>query len=527
MSEEIAAIYCRVSREEQAEGWSPDAQVHLCKEFCQKRDYIVKDEFIFSDLGRSGKNTKRPGFQTMLRAAMDGRINVIVVHKLDRFSRSIIDILLTLMQFKKQEIGFVSATESFDFTTPSGKAMLLLLALFAEWYLENLSQETSKGKKERFRQGHHNGQAPFGYSMPCVAPLALSDAPAPKSVVVPDSNAVGVKLAFDLYATGKYSDEDIAQALNQRGYKTTGNRKRKGIHNFTKETVWAMLQNPFYIGKVTYIGLHQKKKKRSERVVQIVPGKHVPIIPQDLFDLCQTVRASKRRKGNSSHRYIHPHLFGRQIAKCHCCGEALRTENHFYNKQRHYLRCTSVLRGIECKASQKRIVADYPTRQINALITSVKLPEDWRAQVLEMVGQRDEREIAEAKKNKLKEQIRRLNKQYDSEAITDAEYTTRLRELKTLLAQAETATVEQAAVISAGELIEDMKVVWATATEQERQDLLRQMVRQVIVDTTKSRILEIEPNPAFVTLFRSTPNMQETSPGHFVVPEVDIDFPLD
>src|SRR5581483_11531470 len=89
--------------------------------------------------------------------------NVIVVHKLDRFSRSLKDTINTLAELKDSGIALASATQPIDFTTPEGKLMLMMLAVFAEIYIDNLSSETTKGREQRARKGFYNGIVPYGY----------------------------------------------------------------------------------------------------------------------------------------------------------------------------------------------------------------------------------------------------------------------------------------------------------------------------------------------------------------------------
>ena len=102
---------------------------------------------------RSGKTVHRPAFQQMLDDARQGQFDVLVCHKLDRFSRSLVDVLLTLDELQQCNVTFASASEPIDFTTPIGCMMLVILAFFAEWYLQNLSAETTKGKRARFEAG--------------------------------------------------------------------------------------------------------------------------------------------------------------------------------------------------------------------------------------------------------------------------------------------------------------------------------------------------------------------------------------
>ncbi|HIQ01296.1 MAG TPA: recombinase family protein, partial [Anaerolineales bacterium] len=129
-----AAIYSRVSSAElQLDGFSLDAQRAACERLAQERGWEVMA--IYTDPGVSARATQRPQFQQMVEDARAGRFDVIIVHKLDRFSRSVVDVLMTL---REEELGvtLVSATESFDFTTPTGRAMLTVMAAFAQWYLE-------------------------------------------------------------------------------------------------------------------------------------------------------------------------------------------------------------------------------------------------------------------------------------------------------------------------------------------------------------------------------------------------------
>jgi site-specific DNA recombinase len=121
---------------------------------------------LYEERGRSGKNALRPEFQQLTRDANAGLFDVIIVHKLDRFSRSVVDMFSYLKGLKVVNSSLVSVTEDFDFTTPIGKVLLALLSAFAEWYLDNLGNEITKGKKERARQGYWNGALSWGYTTP-------------------------------------------------------------------------------------------------------------------------------------------------------------------------------------------------------------------------------------------------------------------------------------------------------------------------------------------------------------------------
>ncbi len=231
-----AAIYHRVSSEEQIEGYSLDAQARATRAYCDAQCWVVAREY--RDEGKSARTddlSKRPQFNEMLTDADLGLLDVIVVHKLDRFSRNLRVTLETFDRLQRRGVSFVSISEQMDFTTSIGKVMLATLAAFAQYYSDNLATEVAKGKRERKAQGLYNGVLPFGLKK-------NSD-----RIPVPDPETYpGLLLAFRLAAAGK-SDREVAEALNTDGYRTTGNW---GRNPFKKDTVRRMLMNRFYLGEL-------------------------------------------------------------------------------------------------------------------------------------------------------------------------------------------------------------------------------------------------------------------------------------
>ena len=134
--------------------------------------------------------------------ALAGKYDVLVVHKIDRFSRKLRITLEYFEKLGKAGVGFVSIQNEIDYSTPTGKFMLVMQGGLAELYSDNLSEETKKGMAERKRQGLYCGSLPFG---------AMKDQ---YGVPVPDpATHPGLILAFELGAQGK-SDREVAQALN-------------------------------------------------------------------------------------------------------------------------------------------------------------------------------------------------------------------------------------------------------------------------------------------------------------------------
>jgi DNA invertase Pin-like site-specific DNA recombinase len=211
----------------------------------------------------------------MLDDLREGRVraDVIVTHTLDRYSRNMVVALTTLAEMDARGITYSSVTESdFDYSNPDKRLHLSILAMFAEYFSEKLSQHTRKGKKERVANGLPNGDMPYGYANPDAGTersgAGIFNVTVP--VQVPEE-AAHVRRAFELYATGSFTDLQIAKMLNAAGSRTR-NKRADGPRPWSKDTVTALLTNPFYAGWVTYRGKGVSRSAPGERT----KGKHEP-----------------------------------------------------------------------------------------------------------------------------------------------------------------------------------------------------------------------------------------------------------
>ena len=145
-----AVLYARVSSEEQVEGYSIDAQRRAFAVLCESRQWTSHREYI--EEGKSARTediNKRPVFKEAMVAGLNHEYDVIVVHKVDRFSRKLRITLDYFDKLAKAGVGFVSIVEQMDFSTPWGKFTLGMLGGLAELYSDNLSQETKKGANQQ------------------------------------------------------------------------------------------------------------------------------------------------------------------------------------------------------------------------------------------------------------------------------------------------------------------------------------------------------------------------------------------
>lgn len=158
-----AALYIRVSTLEQAqEGYSVGEQKERLIAYCKAKDWIIAD--IYVDGGYTGSNLNRPGIQKLISET--DKFDLVLVYKLDRLSRSQRDTLYLIEEvFRPKGVDFISMQESFDTSTPFGKAMIGLLAVFAQLEREQIKERTWMGRVARAKTGLHHGggHIPIGY----------------------------------------------------------------------------------------------------------------------------------------------------------------------------------------------------------------------------------------------------------------------------------------------------------------------------------------------------------------------------
>src|SRR6266542_5476952 len=253
-----ARIYIRRSDDDQST-YSPEAQERQNCMYCELHNHEVVEVYIDDDL--SGTKETRAEFQRLLADARNDPGSIVVVNKIDRLARDAELVLRTIKEFDRRGITLVSVMEQIDFSTPIGRVMLTNLAAFAEYYSRNLSTEVKKGLREKAQQGGWIGPIPFGYTI-----IYVYDAKGARAKgsgrLAPSEDAPVLVLIFQLYATGNYSDIDIAQELNRRGLTVPHPLHPGQRQPFQKDTVGGILRNRAYIGfvqcdGVEYLGNHE------------------------------------------------------------------------------------------------------------------------------------------------------------------------------------------------------------------------------------------------------------------------------
>jgi site-specific DNA recombinase len=466
-----AALYARVSKEEQVQGYSLDAQRRAFGALVQGRGWTSYREYI--EEGRSAHTddiNKRPVFKEAIDDALAKRYDVLVVHKIDRFSRKLRVTLEYFEKLGKAGIGFVSIENQIDYTTSMGKLMLVMQGGLAEFYSDNLGQEVKKGLGERKAQGLYCGPLPFGVTK------GEDGVPAPDPATFP-----GLQAAFQQAAQGK-TDREIAQYLNGQGYRTAG---PKGNKPFANTSVRGMLTNRFYLGYL------------PDAKGEYVQAKHKPFIEQAIWDAAQDTRGRNRTSTHTKCPVKNKANALTGIAYCWYCKGRVHTQYHYHGEPR--LGCYSRQKGHDCR-QQSANLSIYE-RQLASYLNTFHIPEDYQQRILK-AQQELEKAYADAgaQKERLERQLKRARELYEWGDYCKAEYETRrdkiLDQLRSLAVPQQPAEhLEKMAGFLA-----DVPAAWMAATPEQRNKLARCLFEQVWLKDKE--VLAVKPLPDLEPFFR-------------------------
>lgn len=269
-------IYIRVSTREQAEeGYSIGEQQERLIKYAEAMGWTIVRVYI--DPGHSGSTMDRPALQEMISCI--GDTDLVLVDKLDRLSRSLYDTLYMIRKvFGEHDVDFVSRAEAFDTSTSFGRAMVGILAVFAELERERIKERMADGRAGRAKEGKWHGQVPIGYDYDASTGL----------LVINEYEAMQVREAFELTAQ-RVPASEIRQIFHSKGYRTKNGP-------WVKETIRRMMKSRALLGEVKHDGeWHQ--------------GLHDPIIDRELFDAVQVVMAERsveNDKYRPGRRYTSP-----------------------------------------------------------------------------------------------------------------------------------------------------------------------------------------------------------------------------
>lgn len=315
VSEQKVAIYIRVSTK-----WQIDKDsLPLQRDELPKYSELVlgiKQYEVFEDAGYSAKNTDRPAYQRMMTRVRSGEFSHILVWKIDRISRNLLDFASMYQELKDCGVTFVSKNEQFDTSTAIGEAMLKIILVFAELERNMTSERVTAVMLSRAEQGQWNGgKIPFGYDYDKeTGEFSINEA-----------EAAVVRLIYEMYHS-HHSTLKVARELNEKGLNQRSGRPWNPV------TVSHILKSPFYCGKMRYNYRNEKKGPKNWSVRDesewIVFDDHHPAIvtEEDWAGACKQLEANQRNGPGKNRAYTRKnvHIFA-GLLTCGRCGSNMQS----------------------------------------------------------------------------------------------------------------------------------------------------------------------------------------------------------
>lgn len=410
----MIAIYARQSIDKK-DSISIESQIDFCK-----KEFTTEKYKVYSDRGFSGSNTNRPQFEQMLKDIKREDISKVIVYKLDRISRSILDFAKIIELFKKNHVEFTSATEKFDTSTPMGNAMLNITMVFAQLERETIQRRIKDNYYARGKKGFFmGGKTPYG----CIKEKIAIDGV--KTSILqpnPEEHNVLIKM-FDLYSTTDISLGKLSALLNQEGHKSPS-----GV-NWDGQKIQRILRNPVYVMadadvysyyqnkgcKISndiseFIGtngcyLYGKRDRSAAKYTDFKDhvlsiGLHEGFVSSHTWLACQyRLDNNKQIKNTGKGKYTW--LSG--LVKCGYCNYAMTVKTF---KNYKYLSCSG-------KTNYKICTGEHPTHYVDEIEDYVQKELIKQLSTLEAVKQDTPKKVS-YELNQLKLQVIDIDKQIDN-----------------------------------------------------------------------------------------------------------------
>ena len=367
--------YTRVSTQKQGvEGVSLEAQERIIREYAKRNNLAISRWFQERE---TAAKRGRPIFLQMLSLLRKRKADGVIIHKIDRSARNLKD-WADLGELIDIGVDIRFATENYDLRSRGGRLSADIQAVIASDYIRNLREEVKKGLYERIRQGRYPWLAPIGYLNKGKGLKAVDPVQGPL-----------VRQAFELYATGSRSLEQLTAEMVKRGLKNT----RGGPIAFNRFS--KIFHNPFYTGVV-----------RMPKTGELFTGVHEPIVSKKLFD-----RVEKLLKHNGrffDHSWKHTFVFSRQV-RCRGCGYNLIGERQ---KGHVYYRCHTAACA-QRKTLREEVIESALVDRLKALRLGTREQQYLRSRFEEFCGESqkqsaDQRKKIEMRLGEIRAQLARL-----------------------------------------------------------------------------------------------------------------------
>lgn len=344
------ALYTRVSTEEQAQRQSIETQLERLRDYCRLKEYAVVKEYKDNGVSGAVPLEKRPAGGELLREAAGGSFDAVVVYKLDRVGRTLINVVDAHDRLSQVGVALESATEPMDTTNPAGKFVFHMFASFAQLERENIRERTQHGIQRAYRSGVQVGRIPYGYDI-------TEDG---RWVVVEEEAAV-MRRVYTQVAEGTPVDR-IVRMLNEEGVPAPGVRYKGQQRRPGK--VWYQGTLATMLKKSTYRGVHVVRVSGGKSIRREVPA----IVDDILWETAQRAMKESRHqpRGGKNRVYL---LTG--LMTCRVCGRNyVGTSSRVRGKLAAYYRCRGSVEPDYLRRYPSRHAPLLPADEVESLVWS-------------------------------------------------------------------------------------------------------------------------------------------------------------
>ncbi len=507
-----AAIYARVSSDRQKEDHTIASQTAALVEYAKTNGYVVPPEWVFQDEGYSGASLQRPGLEALRDLAAQGQMATVLIYSPDRLSRKYAYQVLLAEELSRCGVDIVFLKSPAG-GSPEDQLVVQFQGMIAEYERAQIAERSRRGKRHKAQQGVVNilSGAPYGYRY-----VKKTDTSAAYYEVL-ESQAGVVRMVFEMYTKQQLNIRAIARLLNQRGIPT-----RTGKTRWERSTVWGILRNPAYQGTACYGKTEQRPRQRITRLLRQrngVPKRNsanherprsewitVPVpalVSEQIFALAQ--EQLERNKHHAQRRTIEPTLLQGMLV-CQQCGYALyRCSARTSRRRLYYYRCIGSDAHRQLKGAlrtNRPIRQDYLDpfvwNQIIRLLeddTLLQAEIDRRKEAIRNTDPRRQRhETLRREQARLGKNIERLITAYQEGLLSLSQLRERMPDLnkraKTVEAELqslETGAMDEAKYLQLAENLsafrKKLHARAKTLDVRERQQILRLLVKEILVDT--------------------------------------------
>ncbi|MDO4323486.1 MAG: recombinase family protein [Lachnospiraceae bacterium] len=386
----VTAIYARQSIDKK-DSISIETQIETCT-----REAEGEEPVIYSDKGFSGKNTNRPDFGRLMEDIKEERIRRVIVYKLDRISRSVLDFAKMMEIFTKHHVEFVSCTERFDTSTAMGRAMLNIAVVFAQLERETIQMRVTDAYYSRSHKGYYmGGRVPYGFKLEDTVIDGIHT-----SRFVPEPEAMKqVKMIYQMYSDPAVTLGDVRRALTDPDVLAAEHKAA-----WSTARISEMIRNPVYVkadadvyrffaenganiinpvsdytgvnGLFLYRGMDAGQDTRKQYDLKgrdVVLAPHEGVIDAEVWLACRR-KLMKNRRLAAVRRGTRSWLTGK--VKCKKCGYAYQVTASKATKAGRYFQCSGARYSVRCKGAGHTIYADefeaYMADQVKAELAKLE-----------------------------------------------------------------------------------------------------------------------------------------------------------